>query len=308
MLSLGPMLIFSVGKIWDRAMPFILAAEIGVALAVPIGLVIARTRRLLRLGYGPDDIAAGIRGLFARQRDEFIFEHGATASLRERIFSAVGPIGLVVGVGIFAARAMGMLPHEGWVGFGLSSLYLGGIVTAVAKRFRRIRNGTSIWLRFWEGRWGRLLARVSGYRLGARAAAASANRPTEMAISSSAEAMFGSLSKETKKQLGDVPAVLRGLEAQAKAARARIEQLDSSIAEAKNSLARGAGGRGEELVVDLKAARTVAEARLSSVVAALENLRLDLLRLSAGAGGAEGVTRAIEAARLLGEDIERARQ
>jgi hypothetical protein len=41
------------------------------------------------------------------------------------------------------------------------------------------------------------------------------------------------------------------------------------------------------------------------VVAALENLRLDLLRLSAGAGGAEGITRAIEAARELGEDIDR---
>jgi hypothetical protein len=59
------------------------------------------------------------------------------------------------------------------------------------------------------------------------------------------------------------------------------------------------------LIADLRTARTAAELRLREVVTALENLRLDLLRLSAGAGGAEGVTRAIEAARLLGEDIDR---
>jgi hypothetical protein len=184
-------------------------------------------------------------------------------------------------------------------------MYFGAIFTVISKKWKRLRASTSLWLKFWEGRGGRMLTKIAGWNLGARAVSASANRPTEMAISTSAEAMFASLPKETKKSLGDVPSVLRGLEAQARAARGRIEQLDKSIAEAGSGAGRGAGVRGEELIADLRTARTAAELRLRDVVTALENLRLDLLRLSAGAGGAEGVTRAIEAARLLGEDIDR---
>ncbi|MEX2178328.1 MAG: hypothetical protein WD801_06430, partial [Gemmatimonadaceae bacterium] len=61
----------------------------------------------------------------------------------------------------------------------------------------------------------------------------------------------------------------------------------------------------DKLVADLRAARAAAEARLSQVVTALETLRLDLLRLHAGAAGAESLTQDLISARALGDDVNR---
>ena len=51
--------------------------------------------------------------------------------------------------------------------------------------------------------------------------------------------------------------------------------------------------------------RTAASAHLAESVAALEGIRLDLLRLHAGAGDLAPLTTLIDAARLLGEDVSR---
>jgi len=96
------------------------------------------------------------------------------------------------------------------------------------------------------------------------------------------------------------------LEAQARAARARITELDLALGEAQRQTGRaGVSARQESLVVDLQLERQRADERLSQVVTALENLRLDLLRLHAGAGSAEGITRDILAATALGDEADR---
>ena len=51
--------------------------------------------------------------------------------------------------------------------------------------------------------------------------------------------------------------------------------------------------------------RRAATASLSSSVAALEGIRLDLLRLHAGASDLAPLTTLIDAARVLGEDVSR---
>jgi hypothetical protein len=45
-------------------------------------------------------------------------------------------------------------------------------------------------------------------------------------------------------------------------------------------------------------------ARLATAVAILETLRLDLLRLHAGAGSLDELTRDLEAARQVGEEVD----
>jgi hypothetical protein len=67
----------------------------------------------------------------------------------------------------------------------------------------------------------------------------------------------------------------------------------------------GSSARQEALVADLGAQRNVADARLGELVSALENVRLDLLRLRSGGGTVEGITRDIEAARRVGEEADR---
>lgn len=58
------------------------------------------------------------------------------------------------------------------------------------------------------------------------------------------------------------------------------------------------------LSADLRAARDAAAERLAAAVAALENIRLDLLRLKAGAGTVDELTSDLSAARRIGEEID----
>jgi serine/threonine-protein kinase len=55
----------------------------------------------------------------------------------------------------------------------------------------------------------------------------------------------------------------------------------------------------------LSARKQAAASNLAESVAALEGLRLDLLRLHAGAGDLAPLTTLIDAARVLGDDVKR---
>jgi predicted Ser/Thr protein kinase len=274
-----------------------------IGIGGPITMIVGRVRRLLRLGYAPEDIAVALRTSYARRREEFLFEFGPQRSKRERLFRVAGIAGLVVALGSGAVALVGHQPLL--VPLAVVSAYVGILGTAVSKKWSRLRNATDpLWSRFWQGRPGRLLARIASIRLGQRAVAA--NRPTELAIAMSAEAVFATLSKDLRQSLGDVPEALRGLEARARNARARIAELDVAITDAERQPGRvGSIDRRDSLVRDLTAARSIAEARLAEVVTALENLRLDLLRLRAGAGSTDGITRDIAAAKALGDEADR---
>lgn len=277
-----------------------------VALGLPFGIIVYRLRKLLRLGYGLDDITAGLRTSFERHREEFLYEFGGEPTTRERLLTGLGVAGLVVGAGATAAAFFG--PHA-VVGVAapvaIAGLYVGAFATAFSSRWRRLRRGTgSVWSRLWSGKIGRQLARVASINLGDRAVPA--DRPTELAIAMSAEAMFATFPKNLRESLGDVPKVLHGLEAHARSVRNRIQELDIALAEAQRGPGRGAAAdRQDSLVADLTAARERAEARLEEIVTALENLRLDLLRLRAGGGSVEGITLDLAAAREFGEEADR---
>jgi hypothetical protein len=181
---------------------------------------------------------------------------------------------------------------------------IAGVLSATTWRARSSKD--SWWAKRWEGLMGRWLTKLASIRLGPRAAAA--DRPTEMAIAFSAQALFDELPKALRQSLGDVPAVLRQLEEQARAMREHLAALDASIAATKSGRASARDrtvAQHEALVADLTAARSRAGERLGDVLAALESTRLDLLRLRAGQGNADQITQNLSAAKELGEDIER---
>jgi tRNA A-37 threonylcarbamoyl transferase component Bud32 len=283
-----------------------IAAMIVVAVGFPLGMIVYRLRKLLRIGYGLDDVVAALRTSFERHREEFLYEYGGEPTARERVLTFVGATGLVIG----AAGLIGIIvvPHH-MIRFvapvGLIGLYFGMLGTAFSSRWRRLRRGTgSLWSRIWSGPIGKQLAHTASIKLGDRAVLA--DRPTEMAIAMSAEAMFATFPKELRESLGDVPKVLHGLEAHARTIRSRIEDLDASLAEAQGGPARAVSTeRQEALVADLIAARERAQTRLEELVTALENLRLDLLRLRAGGGSVEGITLDLATAREFGQEADR---
>jgi eukaryotic-like serine/threonine-protein kinase len=147
--------------------------------------------------------------------------------------------------------------------------------------------------RLWRGRLGAWLARRLGAPARSRVAGPDAFRATEAALGVAAAELFEALPAAHRERLGDLPAVVAALEARAAEARAEIDLL----------AALEAGGRDGETA--LAERRRAAAAHLAGSVAALEGIRLDLLRLHAGAGDLAPLTTLLDAARRIGEDVDR---
>ena len=310
-------LLFGTGRGWWVGLG--LAIYYFLALAVvPLGAQVSRIRRLLRQGFGHADVMAGIKEESARRREELAVEVGRGPSVLERGLSvirwpafALGAAGLVALVfGGFARLSplIWLATSGGFVAWMLSGILTQRRTDAIGKRR----------LKYWGSRFGRWLFKIAGLGLEPRAASGGAtHRPTELAIAFAAEDLYGELPRALQAALPGLPVVLKKLEQQARAVRGRIDQLEESLAAAGVHASTGAvAARRDALVADLTAARDAARVRLGESVAALETIRLDLLRLRAGAGSVDRVTadltaaaevgRAVDRLLVAGEEVERA--
>ncbi|HEY0995935.1 MAG TPA: serine/threonine-protein kinase [Gemmatimonadaceae bacterium] len=179
----------------------------------------------------------------------------------------------------------------------LTTMMLGAASNALDVQYipARLREWwqTGIRDRLWNSRAGAWLARRLGAPEQSRAVGAGAFRATEAALGVAASELFAALPKPYREQLAGLPDTVAALEARAAEARAEVELL-------------AALGPSDAPDGDLLAARRAAAAtHLADSVAALEGIRLDLLRLHAGASDLAPLTTLIDAARLLGEDASR---
>jgi serine/threonine-protein kinase len=260
---------------------------------MPLILTMRWLRPLLRGGYGISDIAGALRASFDARREELLFDFGTKPTPRERRLTAITVTGATLNVGAWAALALGATAHWLLPFAFISGMWpIAGVFSATTSRARS--NQGSWWAKRWEGTMGRWLTKLARIKLGARSAAA--DRPTEMAIAFSAQAIYDGLPKTLRQSLGDVPGIVEQLERQARAVREHVAALDERIV---------TGERQESVIADLNAARTRASEQLADLIAALEATRLDLLRLRAGQGTHDQITHTMTAARELGEDIAR---
>lgn len=166
---------------------------------------------------------------------------------------------------------------------------------------------------FLKSRLGRWAFRLAGLGLDRSALASQAtHRPTELAIGMAVDSLFDALPKATRQRLAELPAVVRNLEADAMRIRQKVEQLNHASTKigsaARYTPGPSAGGvtdRRDALDRDLDAARDAAKQRLAEAVTALETIRLDLLRLTAGAGSVESLTADLTEARAVSEEVGR---
>ena len=279
------------------------AGNVLLGALMPLILTTRWLRPLLKGGYGVSDIAGALRASFDARREELLFEFGTKPTTREKRLTAITVVGATLNVGAWTALVLGATAH--WLlpfAFVSGMWPIAGVFSATTSRARS--NEGSWWARRWEGTMGRWLAKLARIKLGARFAGA--DRPTEMAIAFSAQALYDELPKSLRQSLGNVPALVDQLERQARAMREHVAALDESIALAKAGRASAqAGDLHGSVVADLTAARTRASERLADLLAALEATRLDLLRLRAGQGSADQITQTLAAATELGHDIER---
>jgi len=274
---------------------------------VPLGVLINRARKLLNAGFGNSDIAVAFKAEIDRSREERAYGlgHGGGPSLIERILRWIG------GLGIGAALVCLALPESGpimWT-FGASlTVGFGAGVAALSMLQRRRDVDAEFWGRLWTGRLGRWLFGVARIFAGAKTLPASlTHRPTELALGMAAEQLYESLPKEMRQQLRELPDVVHRLEGDAQKMRARFEELQEALS--------GVGDRGNpdpaiaarhsRIVADLTAERDLVQQRLKDAVAALETIRLNLLRLHAGTGSVQSLTTDLGLAREVACDIGR---
>jgi len=142
----------------------------------------------------------------------------------------------------------------------------------VSKQRSWFRKLDALWYRIWAGRAGRTFFRLAGIGLKAtaRPALPSVER-TELVLGRSALSAYDALPDAERRQARDLPAVVERLETGAEALRAR-------------------GDTGESL---------------TEAVAALEHLRLALVKRQSGIGAPSDLTLVLERAREIGDHVDR---
>jgi len=190
-------------------------------------------------------------------------------------FGGFGVVGIILFCQLVAVARR--LLHEGYTFVDIRAALLAesqvqaeeADVIRQRKIFRRL---DSLWYRLWAGRVGRLFFRAAGIGLKAAMRPALAGvEATELVLGRSAISAYRALPEATQQQLADVPRVVTELEAAAEALRAR-------------------GDSGEHL---------------AETVAALERLRLALIKAQSGTASLPELTLVLERAREVGSHVDR---
>ena len=271
---------------------------------VPLGVLINRARRLLKSGFGHGDIGVAFKAEVDRGREERAFGVGHQASAFERVCKWVSGISMgaamaMVFVGVAEGELMGLF--SGLLAVGVASGIGWG---AMLQRRRDV--DVEFWGRLWTGRVGRWLFGIARALVGKRALPAPlTHRPTELSIGMAAEQLYESLPKETQRELRDLPDVVHKLEDDAQRTRRRLEELQDALGGAKASSADASiAARHDRIFADLTAERELVHQRLADAVAALETIRLNLLRLHAGTGSVKNLTTDLGLAREVAKAVD----
>ena len=240
------------------------SASMAGLAGVRLAQLVARARRLLEAGYGHSAVRPA---LLAEARDHDAEERPPRTAGRMLTEVALGIAGTVGSVGLanLDGTAFPMLGLAG-------SVVIPTLVIRRVFESRRAQDGW--WSRLLRGRFGGAMFRVASIGLGKRAPQLPvAGEPTSVALRTELATLFDALPGEQREAFVDLPSLALRLERQAEALRDRTPSPET-------------------------------DRRLQSVVAALEMLRLDLLRLTATSIDTGDLTRDLDEARRISDDID----
>ena len=242
-------------------------------LAVTISMAGLAGVRLMQLLAGARRlIAAGYShsavrpALLGQPREQYLEKRTAPSVKRTAVEIALGIAGTAGSVLVFS-RSGNLLPVIGFAG----SVAIPVLVVRRAFESRRAQGGW--WARLLRGRVGRWLFSVASVGLSKRVSLPAAGEPTSVALRNELATLFAALPGGTRTEFGVLPDLAVRLERQAELLRDRTPSPET-------------------------------DRRLQSVVAALEMLRLDLLRLSTSSADTSDFTRDLDEARRLSDDID----
>ncbi|MCH8145698.1 MAG: serine/threonine protein kinase [Gemmatimonadetes bacterium] len=323
------------GRDQSRGLAYTLAFLFGVSIAIPVmmagppaakavGLAVLgllaggpawaaarRIRRVLAAGYDREDIVHAFNRDIAARHEELAFLYGPDYAVRGAKLRKIA-------YGAFATAGVGIV---GLIGFPDAAPFFGllvgasalvGISTGLPADKRSDRKARRSW-KFWKGRIGRWLFRVARVGLAPPAqATALTHRPTEIAVGIAIASLYESLPKEARHALPDLQDVARGLEDDAQRMRERVNELNQLLEESGDAESDPAAETADTLAGQRHRAakrigeqRDEAQQRFRDTVAALETLRVDLLKMLAGSTTLSSVTTNLGNARELAADIDR---
>jgi len=235
--------------------------------AARVTQILSHARELMKSGYGHHALRAGLELAERRDLEE---ERAAPKHSRASPWLTAGAGAAITGLGV----AAGVVVESDPVLVISLATAVGGPMLTIRLLWSQL-GAPKWWRRLLKGRFGRWLFRVGGVGLKDRPEALpDQGERTEVVLGGVAEQLFLALPADQRQRLGDVPALVAKLEADALALREGGEEPHATE-------------------------------RLSATVAALETLRLDLLRLHAGNVTLDELTQDIEAAEQVRLEIDR---
>jgi serine/threonine-protein kinase len=272
---------------------------------VPLGVLTRSASKLLEAGYGYADLGVAFKAEIERSSEERAFGVGRAESKLERVLRWISTVSVAT-VGVLLPAVILNVHRPGALFFVTITV---GVTTGFGKLImlqRRRDVDAEFWGRLWTGRFGRWLFGVARMFTGAKALPASlTHRPTELALGMAAEQLYDTLPKVTRQQLRELPDVVHRLEQDAQRMRARLEELQQALADVgqRGTPEPSIAARHDRIVADLTAERDLVQQRLKDAVAALETIRLNLLRLHAGTGSVHSLTTDLGLAREVARSI-----
>ena len=302
-LTVGNIVAYASGNPGSSPGDFILLTGITAAPLVPvIGYHLNQARRQFRAGHTLADLRSALEieqreraegEALARKDSEALGHRALRVGTIASVLWLAATMGQVI-IGSITEQQLGLFLVIVPI---LTTLFLGALSNALDVQFipTRIREWwqTGIRKRLWTSAVGEWLAPRLGAPERSLAVGGGVFRPTEAALGVAAGELFAALPKAYRDNLAELPATVAALEARAAEARAELDVV----------AALAPFGSVEAEV--LAARREAAAGHLAQSVAALEGIRLGLLRLHAGAGDLAPLTTLMDDVRALGDDVDR---
>lgn len=259
----------------------------GAATLLRAGETLLAARRALRIGVSPDDVATALAP--------------APVAPLTRVGPVKGMAMLMAGSSLALAQAqvdLLQLPTAIELAGNVLTWLAPPILIQRALTGVRHDSGFAGWLYAFVRKplAGRVVGWLGGRRGAAQPRVAPADAPTEVLLGRAADEIFARLPEAAQRELSQLPATALALAGEAARLRERLHEISGALR--AHRIERDTD---QAPVAALQAERGAAQGRLATTVAALESIRLELLRLEAGQSLPGSLTEQLERVR----DIQR---